>query len=139
MALLTELQNQNWRILEEKKLYHCKVRHHCAHFLGFPGVLLLLLFSSSQGLADNSLASQMSQKGKNNFIIRKWKGWHTGLVALVALVRMKSQRERLMQKLSMTYEKKRRIRFLFTTSLLKPKHNSKVSTKDSQITLAPLQ
>lgn len=123
-----------------EETYHRKGSHRSARFLGFPGVLLLL--SSSQDPADNSLASQMSQKGKtkqNNFIIRKRKGWHRGPVTLAALVMMKNQRERLMQKLSMRYEKRRRIRFLFITSLLKLEYSSKVSSKDSLMTWGPLK
>lgn len=29
-----------------EETYHCKVRHCCAHFLGFPGVFFLLLSSA---------------------------------------------------------------------------------------------
>lgn len=60
MALLTELQNQNWQILEEMKLNLQSQDFNHVHCLGFPGVFLLLL-SSHQDLADSSLASHMSK------------------------------------------------------------------------------
>lgn len=53
-----------------EETYHCKVKHLCACSLVFPGLLLLLL-SIAHSPADISLASQTTQNGKNNLIIRK--------------------------------------------------------------------